>query len=417
MNDSGQQTVPGLSCIVCSQQTVERFLDLGSTALANKFLTNEELSKPEAKYPLQVGFCHTCGHVQLTEEVPPSAMFEDYLYVSSASDTLKAHLFDLSDIVVKRRNLGAKDLVIDIGCNDGTLLTGFKRHGVRTLGVDPAQNLAALTKNNGIERYVGFFNSKTAKEILAKWGPASAMTATNTFPHIPALQDFVEGIKIALAPGGAFVIEAHYLVDILEQCAFDTIYHEHISYWALGPMMYLFEKHDMQVVNAERLPLHHGQLRVTVQRKGEGSPEPSVKEILESERRLGLHKIATYRRFAQKTMQLKEDLQRILKEFRANGKKIVGYGAPAKGNTLLGFLEIGPDLVAYIADKSPLKQGRYCPGVHIPVVPPDRLLADQPDYVVLLAWNFVDEILSQQGEYLRRGGKFIVPVPDVKILG
>ena len=417
MNDSGQQMVPGLSCIVCGQQTVERFLDLGSTALANKFLTDEDLSKPEAKYPLRVGFCHTCGHVQLTEEVPPSAMFEDYLYVSSASDTLKAHLFDLSDIVVKRRNLGAKDLVIDIGCNDGTLLTGFKRHGVRTLGVDPAQNLAALTKNNGIERYVGFFNSKTAKEILAKWGPASAMTATNTFPHIPALQDFVEGIKIALAPGGAFVIEAHYLVDILEQCAFDTIYHEHISYWALGPMMYLFEKHDMQVVNAERLPLHHGQLRVTVQRKGEGSPEPSVKEILESERRLGLHKIATYRRFAQKTMQLKEDLRRILKEFRANGKKIVGYGATAKGNTLLGFLEIGPDLVEYIADKSPLKQGRYCPGVHIPVVPPDRLLADQPDYVVLLAWNFVDEILSQQGQYLRRGGKFIVPVPDVKILG
>lgn len=417
MNNSGQQTVPGLSCIVCGQQTVERFLDLGSTALANKFLTNQELSKPEAKYPLRVGFCHTCGHVQLTEGVPPSAMFEDYLYVSSASDTLKAHLFDLSDIVVKRRNLGAKDLVIDIGCNDGTLLTGFKRHGVRTLGVDPAQNLAALTKNNGIERYVGFFNSKTAKEILAKWGPASAMTATNTFPHIPALQDFVEGIKIMLAPGGAFVIEAHYLVDILEQCAFDTIYHEHISYWALGPMMYLFEKHDLQVVNAERLPLHHGQLRVTVQRKGEGSPEPSVKEILESESRLGLHKISTYRRFAQKTIQLKEDLRRILKEFRANGKKIVGYGAPAKGNTLLGFLEIGPDLVAYIADKSPLKQGRYCPGVHIPVVPPDRLLADQPDYVVLLAWNFVDEILSQQGEYLRRGGKFIVPVPDVKILG
>lgn len=416
MNDPKQQTVSGLSCIVCGQQTVERFLDLGSTALANKFLTKEELSKPEAKYPLRVGFCHTCGHVQLTEEVPPSAMFEDYLYVSSASDTLKAHLFDLSDIVVKRRNLGAEDLVIDIGCNDGTLLTGFKRHGVRTLGVDPAQNLAELTKNNGIERYVGFFNSKTAKEILAKWGPASAITATNTFPHIPALQDFVEGIKIVLAPGGAFVIEAHYLVDILEQRAFDTIYHEHISYWALGPMMYLFEKHGMQVVNAERLPLHHGQLRVTVQRKGEGEPQASVAEILESERRIGLDKFATYRRFAQKTMQLKEDLQRTLKEFRANGKRIVGYGAPAKGNTLLGFLEIGPDLVEYIADKSSLKQGRYCPGVHIPVVPPDRLLADQPDYVVLLAWNFIDEILSQQAEYRRRGGKFIVPVPDVKII-
>jgi len=415
MNEQ-QQMVSGLSCIVCGKQSVERFLDLGATALANKFLTKEELSKPEAKYPLRVGYCHTCGHVQLTEEVPPSAMFEDYLYVSSASDTLKAHLFDLSDIVVNRRNLGSKDLVIDIGCNDGTLLTGFRRHGVRTLGVDPARNLAALTQNNGIERYIGFFNSKTAKEIVDKWGPASAITATNTFPHIPALQDFVEGIKVALAPGGAFVIEAHYLVDILEQCAFDTIYHEHISYWALGPMMYLFEKHGMQVVDAERLPLHHGQLRVTVQRKGDVSPKSSVAEILESERRLGLDKVATYRRFAQKTMQLKEDLQRTLKEFRANGKRIVGYGAPAKGNTLLGFLEIGPDLIEYIADKSPLKQGRYCPGVHIPVVPPAKLLADQPDYVVLLAWNFVDEILSQQEEYRRRGGKFIVPVPDVKIL-
>lgn len=416
MNDEKPSMVPGLSCIVCGKQTVERFLDLGSTALANKFLTKEELAKPEAKYPLRVGFCHTCGHVQLTEEVPPSAMFEDYLYVSSASDTLKAHLYDLSDIVVKRRNLGAKDLVIDIGCNDGTLLTGFKRHGVRTLGVDPAQNLAALTKNSGIERYVGFFNSKSAKEIVAKWGHASAMTATNTFPHIPALQDFVEGINIALAPGGAFFIEAHYLIDIIEQCAFDTIYHEHISYWALGPMIHLFEKHGMQIVNAERLALHHGQLRVTVQRKGEGVPQPGVQEILDAERRLGLDKIATYRRFAQKTMQLKIDLQRTLKEFRANGKRVVGYGAPAKGNTLLGFLEIGPNLVEYIADKSPLKQGRYCPGVHIPVVPPDRLLADQPDYVVLLAWNFVDEIMEQQAEYRRRGGKFIIPVPDVKIV-
>lgn len=417
MDKTKQQVVSGLSCIVCGQQTVERFLDLGSTALANKFLTKEELSKPEARYPLRVGFCHTCGHVQLTEEVPPSAMFEDYLYVSSASDTLKAHLFDLSDIVVKRRNLGAKDLVIDIGCNDGTLLTGFKRHGVRTLGVDPAQNLAALTKDSGIERYVGFFNSKTAKEIVAKWGHASAMTATNTFPHIPALQDFVEGIKIALAPGGAFVIEAHYLIDIIEQCAFDTIYHEHISYWALGPMIYLFEKHGMQVTNAERLALHHGQLRVTVQRKGEGTPQASVAEILETERRLGLDKLSTYQRFAQKTMQLKADLQRTLKELRGHGKRVVGYGAPAKGNTLLGFLEIGPSLIEYIADKSSLKQGRYCPGVHIPVVPPDRLLKDQPDYVVLLAWNFIDEILAQQEEYRRRGGKFIVPVPDVKIIG
>jgi len=403
-------------CIVCEKTTVEQFLDLGHTALANKFLTKAELTATEAKYPLRVGFCHTCGHVQLTEAVPPGAMFEDYLYVSSASDTLKAHLYDLSDVVVKRHHLSAKDLVIDIGCNDATLLTGFKRHGVKTLGVDPAENLAELTKHNGVERYVGFFTAKTAEEIVRKWGQATVITATNTFPHIPELQNFVNGIKTALAPGGVFVIEAHYLIDILEQCAFDTIYHEHVSYWALGPMMHLFGKHDMEIVDAERLPLHHGQLRVTVQRKGEGQPKTTVAQILEAEERLGVNQFKTYQRFEQQTRKLKEDLRSTLKELRASGKRVAGYGAPAKGNTLLGFLEIGTELVEYIVDRSPLKQGRYAPGVHIPVVSPERLLTDKPDYVVLLAWNFVDEILEQQAEYRRRGGKFIVPVPEVKII-
>jgi len=403
-------------CLVCEEKTVERFLDLGRTALANKFLTKEELAVPESKYALRVGFCHTCGHVELTEAVPPTAMFEDYLYVSSASDTLKAHLYDLSDVVVKRRSLGPQDLVLDIGCNDGTLLSGFKRHGVRTLGVDPAQNLAELTRDNGIDRYVGFFNSKTAADIVQKWGTASAITATNTFPHIPELQDFIEGIKIALAPNGTFVIEAHYLVDMLDQVAFDTIYHEHVSYWALGPMQHLFKRHGMKIVYAERLPLHHGQLRVWVQREGEGRISTSVKKILDMERRRGIHRLATYQRFARKTEQIKKDLRRTLKELRMKGKRIAGYGAPAKGNTLLGYLDIGPDLVEYIADRSRLKQGRFTPGVHIPVVEPERLLADQPDYVVLFAWNFVDEVLTQQAEYRRRGGKFILPVPKVKVL-
>jgi SAM-dependent methyltransferase len=410
------KTLGMVRCIVCEEKAVERFLDLGRTALANKFLTQEELAVPESKYPLRVGFCHTCGHVELTEAVPPTAMFEDYLYVSSASDTLKAHLFDLSDVVVNRRRLGPRDLVVDIGCNDGTLLSGFKRHGVKTLGIDPAQNLAEMTRSNGIDRYVGFFNSKTAAEIVEKWGTASAITATNTFPHIPELQDFIEGIKIALAPKGTFVIEAHYLVDMLDQVAFDTIYHEHVSYWALGPMQYLFKRHGMKIVHAERLPLHHGQLRVWVQREGEGRVSPSVKKILDMERRRGIHRLATYQRFAQKTEQIKKDLRRTLKELRAKGKRVAGYGAPAKGNTLLGYLEIGPDLVAYIADRSRLKQGRFTPGVHIPVVPPERLLADQPDYVVLFAWNFVDEVLAQQAEYRKKGGKFILPVPKVKVL-
>ncbi len=403
-------------CLVCSSQGVEQFLDLGRTALANKFLSEEELERREDRYPLRVGFCHSCGHVQLMDRVPPSAMFTDYLYVSSASDTLRAHFDDLSDTLVKRHRLGPDDLVIDIGCNDASLLASFRRQGVRTLGVDPAENLAEFASDLGIERYVGFFNSETAEEIVDRWGQAALITATNTFPHTPELSDFVQGVDTALAPGGAFVVEAHYLVDLLDQLAFDTVYHEHVSYWALGPMLRLFEPYDMQVVNAERLPLHHGQLRVTVQRRGEGEVQESVAAILAAERERGIDDFDTYRAFSERTLGIKRDLLRALRELKQQGKCLAGYGAPAKGSTLLEFLEIGPDLLDFIADRSPLKQGRFMPGSHIPIVPPERLLTDQPDYVLLLAWNFVDEILGQQKTYRERGGKFIVPVPTVQVL-
>jgi SAM-dependent methyltransferase len=404
-----------VACVACGAEVVE-FLDLGETALANRFLDDADLVAVEPKYPLRVGCCRECRHVQLTELVPPSAMFEDYLYVSSASDTLTAHLHDLSDVVTDRRGLGPDDLVIDIGCNDGTLLSGFQRHGVKTLGVDPARNLTPMVREKGIDSYVGFFDSISARELVRTSGSASVITATNTFPHIPDLHDFVEGIKIALAPDGAFVLEAHYLLDMLEQRAFDTIYHEHVSYWALGPMARLFERHGMRVVDAERLPLHHGQLRVTVQREGEGRVEPSVAEILELERAQGLDQIETYRRFAEEVDRIKQELDQTMRELLANGRRIAGYGAPAKGNTLLSFLGVGPETVMYIADRSPLKQGLYTPGSRIPVVSPDRLLADQPDYVLLFAWNFADEVLKQQSDYRRLGGKFIIPVPAVRIV-
>lgn len=404
------------NCLLCGLQTVEEFLDLGYTALANKFLTYEELSLAELTYPLRVGFCHTCHHVQLTDIVAPKAMFEDYLYISSASDTLKSHLYGLSDNVVERYRLGPKDLVIDIGCNDGTLLTGFRRHGVRVAGIDPAANLAELAQGSGIDRYVGFFSARTAQDIFQRWGAATVITATNTFPHIPKLQDFAAGLQTALAPGGVFVIEAHYLMDLIEQGAFDTIYHEHVSYWGLGPMVRLFKQVGMEVVDVERVPIHHGQVRVFVQRRGEGTVQPSVAQLLETEQSLEMHKFSTYQAFAQKTQRIKADLHAKLRELHDQGKRLAGYGAPAKGNTLLSFLEIGPETLNYIADRSVLKQGRYTPGLHIPVVPPERLLSDQPDYVLLLAWNFVDEIIEQQAEYRKRGGKFMVPVPEVRVI-
>ncbi|MBI2870527.1 MAG: class I SAM-dependent methyltransferase [Candidatus Omnitrophica bacterium] len=404
------------ACIVCGTKQVRAFLNLGRTALANKFLTQEECARPEPTFPLEVGFCTSCSHVQLMDHVPPSAMFTDYLYISSASDALAAHLVKLSDGVVGRFRLGPSDLVMDIGCNDGTLLKGFQRHGVKTLGVDPAVNLAPFTDASGIERFTGFFNSQTARHIVARWGKAAAITATNTFPHIPDLEDFIKGVRSALAPGGVFVIEAHYLQDLLEQGAFDTIYHEHVSYWALRPMQAAFERLGMHIVDVERIPFHHGQLRVFVQREGEGAVQPSVAGILEEEKDKGLDRFDIFQRFAERTYRLKEKLWKVLNDLLVRGKRLAGYGAPAKGNTLLSFLGMGPEVLKFIADRSPLKQGRYTPGTHVPVVPPERLLEDQPDYVLLLAWNFADEVLRQQDEYRRRGGRFILPFPEAKII-
>lgn len=221
---------------------------------------------------------------------------------------------------------------------------------------------------------------------------------------------------MVLASDGVFVLEMHYLVDLLEQGAFDTIYHEHVSYWTLGPMIYLFNKYGMHVVDVERLPLHHGQLRVFVHRRGYGEVQPRVAGILEMERSRGINQFETYEQLAQSAARIKRDLHHIIKDLLAKGKRVVGYGAPAKGNTLLSFLEIGPDMIEYIMDRSPLKQGRYTPGMHIPIVAPERLLEDQPDFVLLLAWNFAEEIMEQQAEYRRRGGRFIIPIPEPKVV-
>lgn len=405
-------------CLVCHGDRVELFLDLGQTGLANRFLTAEELSRGESEptYPLRVGFCHGCGHVQLLDRVPPEAMFDDYLYISAASDTLRAHFDELSELLVARHGLREGDLVIDIGSNDCSLLASFARFGVRTLGVDPARNLAAYAEKRGIDRYTGYFGPTTAEEIADRWGQAALITATNTFPHIPDLDGFLRGIDRCLRPGGAFVIEAHYLLDLLEQGAWDTVYHEHVSYWALGPLVRLAARHGLEVVRAERLSLHHGQLRVTLMRDGEGRADESVAGLLEVERAARLDRYETYSAFARRVARARDELRKLLGDLRAGGASIAGYGAPAKGNTLLSYLGIGPDVIDYIADRSPLKQGRFTPGMHIPVVPPERLVEDRPDYVLLLAWNFEEEVLAQQAAYRALGGRFVIPVPDVRIV-
>jgi predicted TPR repeat methyltransferase len=403
-------------CIACSSTDVEPFLDLGRTALANKFLLPSEIVADEPYYPLVVGFCHNCAHVQLVDRVPPAAMFEDYLYISSLSSTLVNHLDSLATVVVERFNLGANDLVVDIGSNDGTLLESFRRRGVRTLGVDPAKNLTALAAAKGIETLAEFFDARSASNIAATYGRASVITATNVFLHIPELGGFMQGLETALAPGGTFVAEWHYLGDLLEQRAFDTVYHEHCSYWSLTAVDRMLRSHGFAVYDLARLPIHHGQLRIFAGRIDEHEPSAAVAALKSAERDAGMTDIATYRAFAADVRAIKDDLRATLADLQAAGKRVVGYGAPAKGSTLLSYLELGPDRIEYIADKSPLKQGRVTPGSHIPIVPAERLIEDVPDYTLLLAWNFADEILKEQDAYRKRGGKFILPVPTTRIL-
>ncbi len=405
-----------IACIVCSSGPVDLVLDLGTTALANKFLSAEELATAsEPNFPLRVGFCIECGHVQLMDRIPPAAMFEDYLYMSGASSTLVGHFQDIAETMTKRLGLGNDDMVLDIGCNDASLLLQFRKLGIKTLGIDPAANLAEYVKDLGVDRITDFFGSASADRIVKEYGQVSLVTTTNTFPHIPDLGDFVAGIKKVLADDGTFMIEAHYLVDILEQVAFDTVYHEHVSYWSLKAMIRLFEDNGLQVVRAERLPIHHGQLRVSVMHPGHGVDE-SVAAVLAAETALGVGDINTYHAFAEKVSGIKRDLKTTIAKLRASGAKVAGYGAPAKGMTLLEYVELGPKDIDFIADKSPLKQGRFTPGSHIPIVATDQILEDQPEYLVLFAWNFAEEILAQQQQYRDRGGKFIVPVPEVRVI-
>lgn len=403
-------------CIGCHSIQVEAFLDLGNTALANKFLLPQEVGAKEKVYPLAVGFCHACAHVQLMDRVAPQAMFDEYLYISSLSTTLVAHLNSLADAVLRRFACRERDLVVDIGSNDGTLLQSFARSGVRTLGIDPARNLEPLARAKGINVVADYFNASTAERIVAGYGQAKVVTATNVFLHIPELSGFMSGLEHVLAKDGAFVVEAHYLGDLLEQCAFDTIYHEHCSYWSLTSVSRMFAQFGFEVFDVERLPIHHGQMRIFVGRHGAYPVAHSVQTLLQEEVGAGLTSFETFTRFAERVARLREELQVAVLGWRSAGRRVVGYGAPAKGNTLISYLGLGPDDLEYICDKSTLKQGRVTPGSHIPVVDPERLATEQPDYVLLLAWNFAAEILAEQSAYRRRGGKFVIPVPAIDVV-
>lgn len=404
------------ACRTCNSTKIKSFLSLGTTPLANSLLSKNDLKEKEETFPLEVVFCTDCGLVQLGHVIKPEKMFSNYLYLTSYSSTMVEHLSEFAKEVVDLS--GYKNgLVIDIGSNDGTFLENFKKMGFDVLGVEPATNIAKTANESGIRTENVFFNKENAKKILKKYGHAGIITGTNVFAHVDDLDGLVEGVKVLIDDRGYFVIESPYLPDLLEKNEFDTIYHEHLSYLSLKPLVVFFNRRGMEVVEAKRTKIHGGSIRLYVQKKSPNvKPKKSVEKLLEFEKENAIDSFKTFTNFADKVVTLKKELLSLLAKLKKEGKTIAGYGASAKGNTLLNYAQIDYNTISFIVDKNPLKQGLYTPGSRIGIFPPEKLVQDKPDYVLLLAWNFKDEIMLQQKEYARLGGKFITPVPWPKII-
>lgn len=404
-------------CRICLNPKPKKFFSLGQMPSVNNFLTAYQLTGKEPKYPLNVCFCQKCGLVQLAEVVNPKVMFKNYLYISSFSKTMLSHFSQLAKKIVKKFNLTKKSLVVEMGSNDGTFLSFVKKQGIRILGVDPASNLAKIANSKGLTTIDNFFTEKNAAKILKKYGKADVIVGTNVFAHINDLHDVVKGIQKILKDEGVFIVEFPYLVDLLEKNEFDTIYHEHLSYFSLKPLDILFKQFDLELFDAEKIPVHGGSMRIYVKRiNSDRKISPRLKKMLAEETRKNIQKIDTYKEFANKAKKIKIDLVATLKNLNKQNKKVIGFGAPAKGVILLNYCKIGLKYLEYITDNIPYKQGLYMPGNHIPIFPEEKNKEEKIDYILILPWNFSKEILKKLSRFRKKGGKIIIPIPSVKIL-